>query len=136
MSHSDAEHPFVRLDKWLWAARFYKTRSLAQKALEQNKVLYNSQKATSSRKVFVDAIIELTQGYEIKTVVVKKLDDRRRSFEEACQLYEETAESIAEREKQKLKRTEERYLRDTPKPSKRPDKKDRSDLKHLKRQSD
>lgn len=120
----------VRIDKWLWAARFYKTRSIAKTMVETGKVLYNRQRVKTSRTVEIGAVITLRQGYEMKTVVVRGLSDERRCFKEACVLYEETAESIAQREKN----AEARRLNTlfSPHPEEKPDKKQRRELLRLK----
>lgn len=129
---SSAENS-IRLDKWLWAARFFKTRSLAKKNIEQGKVLYNGQKASSSRLVRVGAELVIPQGYDQKTVVVKALSEKRLGFEQAQGLYEETEASQLQREKNVEKRKTEKLLRISPKPEKRPDKKAREKLRKIRR---
>lgn len=88
----------VRLDKWLWAARFYKTRALAKAAVEGGKVHYNKAKAKPSRSVELGVTLRLQLGWDEKTIVVKGLTDKRRSAPDAQQLYVETDESILKRE--------------------------------------
>lgn len=88
----------VRLDKWLWAARFYKTRSLAKQAIEGGKVHYNDAKSKTSKDVEVGALIQVRQGYVEKEVRVLQLSDQRMGAPEAALLYEETPESIEARE--------------------------------------
>jgi ribosome-associated heat shock protein Hsp15 len=88
----------VRIDKWLWAARFYKTRSLAKTAIEGGKVHCNGERCKSSRELEVGAILKIRQGWDEKTVVVRALSDQRRGAPEAALLYEETADSISARE--------------------------------------
>lgn len=88
----------VRLDKWLWAARFFKTRALARAAVEAGKVYYNGERSKPSREIEVGSILQVRQGRIEKTVIVKGLSTRRRSTDEALQLFEETEESIALRE--------------------------------------
>jgi len=61
----------VRLDKWLWAARFYKTRSIAKQMIETGKVEYNGQRCKTSRIVELGATIKLKQGFDNKTIIVK-----------------------------------------------------------------
>ena len=96
------KHPFpadnVRLDKWLWAARFYKTRSLAKQAIEGGKVHYNGARSKVSKDVEVGASITLRQGHEEKVVEVLQLSAQRRGASEAQMLYCETEASIAKRE--------------------------------------
>lgn len=88
----------VRIDKWLWAARFFKTRSLAKSAIEGGKVHCNGERCKSSRELEVGALLKIRQGWDEKSVVVKALSDQRKGAPEAALLYEETAESIATRE--------------------------------------
>lgn len=88
----------VRLDKWLWAARFFKTRALARAAVEAGKVFYNGERSKPSREIELEALLQIRQGRFEKTVIVKGLSTRRRSTEEALQLFEETEASKAMRE--------------------------------------
>jgi ribosome-associated heat shock protein Hsp15 len=87
----------VRLDKWLWAARFFKTRSLAKQAIEGGKVQCDGQRAKSSKEIMVDAILSIRQGWDTKEVLVVSLSDQRRGAPEAALLYEETPQSIEQR---------------------------------------
>ncbi len=88
----------VRLDKWLWAARFFKTRSLATAAVNGAKVRLNQQRAKPAKEVCVGDTLTIRTGYIERTVVVQVLSKQRRSAKEAILLYEETPESIKERE--------------------------------------
>ncbi|MGP9420436.1 ribosome-associated heat shock protein Hsp15 [Pseudomonas reactans] len=114
----------VRLDKWLWAARFYKTRALAREMIDGGKVHYNGQRGKPSKLVEVNAEIKLRQGNDEKTVVVLDLTTQRRSAEEAQKLYQETELSITSREKI----SEARKMKAMPHPDRRPDKKERRNL--------
>ena len=114
----------VRLDKWLWAARFYKTRALAREMIDGGKVHYNGQRGKPSKLVEVNAEIKLRQGNDEKTVVVLDLTTQRRSAEEAQKLYQETDLSITSREKI----SEARKMNAMPHPDRRPDKKERRNL--------
>ena len=87
----------VRLDKWLWAARFYKTRSIAKAMIEGGKVHYNGQRAKVSKAVEIGATIKLRQGNEEKEVEVLALSDQRRGAPEAQLLYQETEKSVKQR---------------------------------------
>lgn len=89
----------MRLDKWLWAARFYKTRSLAVEQISKNRVTVNAAAAKASREVRVGDTIALRQGNVPKTVRVMGLSAMRGPAPVAQQLYQETAESVAERER-------------------------------------
>lgn len=88
----------TRLDKWLWAARFYKTRALAKKAIEGGKVHFDGYRTKVSKSVNIGDIYQIQQSLTKKTVVVVALDDIRRSAPEAQLLYKETDESIKTRE--------------------------------------
>lgn len=87
----------VRLDKWLWAARFYKTRALAAENIARGRVLVNGAAAKASRELRIGDTIELRTGDVTRTVVVRGLSNVRGPAPQAALLYEETAESIAAR---------------------------------------
>lgn len=87
----------VRLDKWLWAARFYKTRNLAKEAIEGGKVHYNSTRCKPSRTVEIGAQIRLRTGFDERILIVEALSDKRRGAPEAQLLYRETDKSIEQR---------------------------------------
>lgn len=87
----------VRLDKWLWAARFFKTRALSAEAIDKGRVSLNGQVAKASREPRVGDTLEFRQGNEWRTVTVRGLSAVRGPAPVAQQLYEETAESLARR---------------------------------------
>lgn len=89
----------VRLDKWLWAARFFKTRSLAAEDIDKGRVKVNGQPAKASREPRVGDEIEFRAGYTSRTVVVKALSAVRGPAPQAALLYEETAASVHARER-------------------------------------
>ena len=120
----------VRLDKWLWAARFYKTRALAREMVDGGKVHYNGQRSKPSKVVELNAQLTLRQGNDERTVVIKAITEQRRPATEAVELYEETAESIEKREKVALARKLNALT--MPHPDRRPDKKERRDLMRFK----
>lgn len=122
----------VRLDKWLWAARFCKTRALARELVQSGKVQYNGQRCKPSKIVELGAVIRVPQGYDIREVVVEDLSDKRRSATLAQQLYTETPESIARRQANAEARKAGALL--NPKPDHKPDKKQRRDIIRLKHQ--
>ncbi len=122
----------VRLDKWLWAARFYKTRTIARDMIKGGKVSYNGNKAKSSKVVEPGATIKLTRGYNEITVTIKLVSDQRRGAPEAQLMYEETAESIKKREDEALARKTNALL--SPRPDSRPDKKQRRQIVNFKNQ--
>lgn len=100
---SDGER--VRLDKWLWAARMFKTRGLASEAVQGGRVHLNDQRAKPSRDVRVGDRIEITRpGASPMVIVVKGVSDRRGPATQAQELYEETPESAEAREKDRLMR--------------------------------
>ncbi len=118
----------VRLDKWLWAARFFKTRALSAEAIDKGRVTVNGQLAKASREPHVGDTIAFRQGHDLRAVVVRGLSAVRGSAPVAQQLYEETAESIARR----LATAEQRRLAPEPalsQPLGRPTKRDRRTLK-------
>lgn len=88
----------VRLDKWLWAARFFKTRALARAAVENGKVSYNFEPSKPSREIELGAVLEIRVGRIEKTVTIVGLSTRRHSTEKAEELYVETDESKKNRE--------------------------------------
>ena len=88
----------IRLDKWLWAARFYKTRAIAKLSIEGGKVHCDGARSKPSKEITLGTRISLRQGFDHKTVIVKALSDKRKGAPEAQLLYEETAESIKRRE--------------------------------------
>ncbi|MBX4652424.1 ribosome-associated heat shock protein Hsp15 [Klebsiella michiganensis] len=120
----------VRLDKWLWAARIYKTRALAREMIEGGKVHYNGQRSKPGKVVELNATLLLRQGNDERTIVVKDITEQRRPASEAVALYEETAESIEKREKMALARKMNALT--MPHPDRRPDKKERRDLMRFK----
>lgn len=122
----------LRLDKWLWAARFYKTRSIAKAMIEGGKVHYNGQRAKTSKTVEIGATIKLRQGNEEKEVLVIALSDQRRGAPEAQQLYQETEKSIKTREALAFARKANALS--MPHPDRRPNKKERRDLVKFKEQ--
>lgn len=120
----------IRLDKWLWAARFYKTRSLAKAMIEGGKVHYNGQRAKTSKIVEIGAMIKLRQGSDEKEIEVLALSDQRKGAPEAQKLYRETDQSIEKREKIAFARKANALS--MPHPDRRPNKKERRELLHFK----
>lgn len=120
----------VRLDKWLWAARFYKTRALAREMIEGGKVHYNGQRSKPGKVVELNAVLTLRQGNDDRTVLIVGISEQRRPANEASALYEETQESIEKREKVALARKMNALT--MPHPDRRPDKKERRDLMKFK----
>lgn len=98
MAQKSEDDDKVRLDKWLWAARFYKTRALAKTAIESGKVHCRGDRCKPGKEPRVGDEFVLRTGFDERTVVVTALSVVRRGAPEAQALYEETAESIARRE--------------------------------------
>jgi len=88
----------VRLDKWLWAARFFKTRSLAKAAIEGGKVQLDGKRVKVSKEVSVGDRLRVRQGWDEKDITVLAVSDQRRGATEAQSLYRESADSIQRRE--------------------------------------
>ena len=120
----------LRLDKWLWAARFFKTRSLAKAAVEGGKVQLGGQRVKVSREISAGDILQIRQGWDERVVVVKALSEQRRGAPEAQLLYEETAESIAKREEAAAARKAAGGMID--RPAQRPDKRQRRQIHRFK----
>jgi len=115
----------VRIDKWLWAARFYKTRSLAKSAIEGGKVHIDGQKSKPSRMLELGLMLHIRQGDTSKTVEVMALSEHRRGAPEAELLYREPQESLELREKPSAERSA--FYGSTP-ASVRPNKKQRRQI--------
>lgn len=124
----------VRLDKWLWAARFYKTRAMAREMIEGGKVHYNGQRSKPGKVVELNAELTLRQGNDERTVVVAGITAQRRPASEAQQLYRETDASIEKREK--MAQARKLNALTMPHPDRRPDKKERRDLMKFKLSGD
>ena len=120
----------TRLDKWLWAARFYKTRAIAKQMIDGGKVFYNGQRTKSGKAVSINDRITVRQGYEEKHVVVIALADRRKDATFAQTLYQETDESIKTRENNSLARKQGILL--SPASDTKPDKKQRRQIREFK----
>jgi ribosome-associated heat shock protein Hsp15 len=117
----------VRLDKWLWAARFFKTRSLATQEIDKGRILVNGQVAKPSRDLRPGDLIEIRQGPVLRALHVRALSSVRGPAPVAQALYEETPDSVARRDEAARQR------RDAPEPSLaieqgRPTKRDRRQL--------
>lgn len=88
----------VRLDKWLWAARFFKTRSLSAESVSGGKVHLNDQRVKPARAISMGDTLTIHRGYDEYVIVVQGLAEKRGSAKIAHTLYEETAESVYRRE--------------------------------------
>ena len=122
----------LRIDKWLWSARFYKTRTLAAEEIGKGRVEINGQEAKAAREVKVGDTVSIRRDSVSRTVVVKGLSNARGPAPVAQQLYEETAESMRAREEAARQR------RLAPEPANaighgRPTKRGRRDLDEVRR---
>lgn len=127
--HPEDAAAAVRLDKWLWAARFFKTRNLATEAISGGKVHINGERGRPGKRVHIGDELHITRGQEHFIVSVLKLDNVRRGATEAALLYEETAQSQEQRQQFRQHRSVSRIA-----PASRPGKQDRRKLANLKRQ--
>ncbi len=122
----------VRADKWLWAARFFRTRSLAKQAIESGKVQMNGQKIKTSKELSVGDTLSIRQGHatlmEQKIITITALSENRGSATLASTLYQETTES----QETRAFFAEQRKLQNLARPDSKPDKKQRRDLNKLK----
>lgn len=127
---NETTEPRIRVDKWLWAARFFKTRSLAAEAIQGGKVHVNGQRVKPARGVRVGDALTIQRGEERFEIMVQALSDRRGPASVATTLYEETAASQRAREQ----RREQRRLQAAGRPQAlgRPDKRARREARRLK----
>ena len=96
----------LRIDKWLWAARFYKTRTLASEEVSRGRVEVNGQEVKPARELKVGDTVSLRQGPDVRTVLVKGLSGARGPAPIAQQLYEETPASLQARDQAAQRRRE------------------------------
>lgn len=119
---NDTPNATVRLDKWLWAARLFKTRAIAKLAVESGKVQSAGNKLKPGKEVTLGMELSVRQGWDERTLLVTGLSEQRRSAPEAALLFEETAKSMEKRSKLAEQR---RMHAQSQQPDTRPDKKDR-----------
>jgi ribosome-associated heat shock protein Hsp15 len=120
-----AELEAIRLDKWLWAARFFKTRGLAAEAISGGKVHVNNQRAKPGKEVKPGTQLSITKDTYRWDITITALSSQRRPAKEAVLLYEETAESLAKRQQQITLQREQRELFDFSGQDHKPNKKER-----------
>ena len=120
-----AELDIIRLDKWLWAARFFKTRSLAAEAISGGKVHVNGQRVKASKEVKLGAELDITKDGLRWQITVIALSTQRRAAKDAVLMYREDVESLAKREQQILILREQRALSGFIPSEHKPNKKDR-----------
>ncbi|OOR87015.1 RNA-binding protein [Moraxella caviae] len=130
----DGAQDKVRADKWLWAARFFRTRSLAKDAIDGGKVHMNGSKIKTSKELRVGDTLTIRQGHatrqEEKTVIITALSDVRGNATAAQALYQETEASLIQREFF----AEQRKLANLARPDSKPNKKERRELNKFKNQ--
>lgn len=120
----------LRVDKWLWAARFFKTRSLAKSAIEGGKVQLAGQRIKVSKEIAIGDRLTIRQGWDEVDVVVQALSDERRGAPIARTLYTETEASIERRQREAAAR---KAAGSMARPDHRPDKHERRQLNRLRR---
>ncbi len=123
----------VRLDKWLWAARFFKTRSLAKAAIEGGKVHLAGQRVKVSKEISVGDTLQIRQGHDERVIAVQALSASRRGASEAQLLYAETIASVEKRETEAAARKAAGGMID--RPARRPNKKQRRQIHRFKEKS-
>ncbi len=123
----------VRVDKWLWAARFYRTRAKCKDALAGGKVHIDGTRAKPAKLLSVGDVLEIRQGYDLRTVTVLELSDQRRGAPEAARLYDESAESIEARE---LAQAQRKAAGDIVRSEGRPTKRNRRQLHRFRSDND
>ena len=124
----------IRVDKWLWAARFFKTRSIAKTAIEGGKVHLDGQRVKVSREISVGETLVIKQGWDEKEVVVLGLSSQRGPAPVARELYEETAASTEKREREAQARKAAGGA--VARPTQKPGKHERKALERLRKQFD
>ena len=121
----------IRLDKWLWAARFFRTRAKARAAIEGGKVECEGQRAKPAREIAPGAMLKIRQGFDEMIIRVIDVSEVRRGAPEARTLYEETPESLAAREEEAARRKARREAVEFP--VGRPERRDRRELERIKK---
>ncbi|GAB4255345.1 MAG: ribosome-associated heat shock protein Hsp15 [Methylomicrobium sp.] len=123
----------IRLDKWLWAARFFKTRKLAAEAVSGGKVHLNNQRAKPGKEIVVGAKLTIQKDQYSWDITVTGLNHQRRPASEAILLYEEAPESRERRQQLVIRQREEQALFDRYDKAGKPNKKDRRLIHRFKR---
>ena len=135
-SHSQPNEVRMRIDKWLWAARFYRTRTLAKEAIESGRVHYAGSRVKTSKEISIGDELNIRQGSATamteKTVIVEALTIQRGNANDAQVLYTETKNSIERR----AYHSEQRKLANLARPDSKPNKKERRDLQRFKSNQD
>ncbi len=122
----------IRLDKWLWAARFFKTRKLAAEAISGGKVHLNGQRTKPGKEIKPGAHLFITKDHYSWDITIVGINGQRRPAKEAVLLYEETEESHNKRQQQIIEQREQRSLMDHSERERRPNKKQRRQIHRFK----
>jgi len=130
-STDSSQSSAVRIDKWLWAARFYRTRTLAKEAIEGGKVHFQGERVKVSKEIRVGMELTIRQGFDEKTVEITSLSVTRGNATVAQHLYQETEASIARRELMNAARK----LSNQARPDHRPNKHERQQLQRFQQNS-
>jgi ribosome-associated heat shock protein Hsp15 len=131
-TRSSTELMQLRLDKWLWAARFFKTRNIAAKAVSGGKVLVRGDRVKPAKPIQIGDDLTVQRGLFRYAITVERLNDKRRSASEARQMYHESDESIREREQMIAKLKAEGMTGPSVGRTMRPNKKQRRQIVSLK----
>lgn len=120
----------IRIDKWLWTSRFFKTRSLASDAVNGGKVHLNGQRVKAGRLVKIGDVLSIQKNFDLYVVTITAINKTRRPAKEACLTYEESEQS-------KLKREQEQEIKKLasatrPVPKRKPGKREREQLRNFK----
>jgi ribosome-associated heat shock protein Hsp15 len=130
MTDTKPEIQKLRLDKWLWAARFFKTRSLAKAAIEGGKVHLGGSRVKVSKEISVGETLQIRQGWDERIIEIHALSDKRRAAPEAQQMYRETEHSVERREAEAAARKAAGGMIE--RPASRPSKKQRRQIHRFK----
>ena len=130
MARAEQPETAVRLDKWLWAARFFKTRSLAKQAVDGGKVQLGGSRVKAARTLHPGDLLEIRRGYDRMQVTVLQLASRRGPAKVAQTLYQESAASIEARTQRQEQASLEKAVAMVP--GGRPSKKDRRQIRRFK----
>ena len=127
---NESENDGLRVDKWLWNSRFFKTRPLASNAVNGGKVHLNGQRVKAGRMVKIGDVLSIQKNYDLYEVIITGINKTRRPAKEACLTYEESEQS-------RLKREQEQEIKKLasatrPVPKRKPGKREREQLRNFK----